>query len=187
MRGSQFFKDLRVKGREIQNLFYRGNNFWGFWGHTLLVSNEVYYPNFAFKKLCFDDAVIFIRLGSFFFEIGSKAQKRKGFVFWKIFIFCSCITHSFILFTIIIKIKKTFYISDYVLRGIWGFLIFFCWKKLFTFSPCIFHTMYKTNFFILIHSLGTFSLCGVVCLSKKEGILRKCKLQKSGELFFFRN
>ena len=81
--------------------------------------------------------------------------------------------------------KKTSYISDYVLRGIWGFLIFFCWKKLFTFSPCIFHTMYKTNFFILIHSLGTFSLCGVVCLSKKEGILRKCKLQKSGGLFFF--
>ena len=131
MRGSQFFKDLRVKGREIQNLFYRGNNFWGFWGHTLLVSNEVYYPNFAFKKLCFDDAVIFIRLGSFFFEIGSKAQKRKGFVFWKIFIFCSCITHSFILFTIIIKIKKNILYKWLCIAWYMGISYFFLLKKTF--------------------------------------------------------
>lgn len=72
------------------------------------------------------------------------------------------------------------------MRGIWGFLIFFCWKKKISRSlPVIFHTMYKTNFFfILIHSLGTFSLCGVVCLSKKEGIKKMQTPKKVGGLFF---
>lgn len=69
---------------------------------------------------------------------------------------------------------------------VYGDFLFFFVEKNFSrslpvsFIPCI-----KRIFFILIHSLGTFSLCGVVCLSKKEGILRKCKLQKSGGLFFF--
>ena len=126
-------------------------------------------------------------IGDLFFEIGSKAQKRKGF-FWKIFIFLFFLYHTF--FHSVYnnnKNQKNILYKWLCIAWYMGISYFFFVekKKISRSLPVIFHTMYKTNFFfILIHSLGTFSLCGVVCLSKKEGIKKMQTPKKVGGFFF---